>query len=124
MLGRAQIQMPVKAGELEQKPDLFLSFVVAARIPADVAVRHLVAQPVSGSGNNGYVLRLEPHFFVQFAEHGLFRGFAPVNAALRKLPRVGTYAFAPKNLIFLVEQDDADVGPKAVPVKHNQTPNF
>jgi prolyl-tRNA synthetase len=37
---------------------------------------------------------------------------------------VGTYAFAPKNLIFLVEQDDADVGPKAVPVKHNQTPIF
>jgi hypothetical protein len=24
----------------------------------------------------------------------------------------------------LVEQDDADVRPKAVPVKHNRTPNF
>jgi len=37
---------------------------------------------------------------------------------------MGAYAFAPKNLIFLVEQDDADVGPKPISVKHNQTPNF
>jgi hypothetical protein len=35
---------------------------------------------------------------------------------------VGTYALAPENLVLLVEQDDADIGPKAVPVKHNQTP--
>jgi hypothetical protein len=32
------------------------------------------------------------------------------------------YPFAPKNLVSLVEQDDADIGPKTVPVKHNQTP--
>jgi hypothetical protein len=61
---------------------------------------------------------------VQFADHGLLGGFSPVNATLRKLPRVGTNALAPKHLIFLVEQDDADVGSKAVPVKHNQTPIF
>ena len=67
---------------------------------------------------------MQPHFFVQFAEHGLLGGFTPVNATLRKLPGVRTYALAPKHLIFLVEQDDADVGPKAVPVKHNQTPIF
>jgi hypothetical protein len=35
---------------------------------------------------------------------------------------VCAYPFAPKYLIFLVEQDDADIGAKAVPVKHNQTP--
>ena len=61
---------------------------------------------------------------MQFPEHGLLGSFPPVNAALRELPRMGAYAFAPKYLIFLVEQDDADVGPKSVPVKHNQTPNF
>jgi hypothetical protein len=49
------------------------------------------------------MLRLEAYFFMQLTEHGLLWGFAPVNATLRKLPRVGTYAFAPKNLIFLVE---------------------
>lgn len=61
---------------------------------------------------------------MQFPEHGLLRGFAPVNATLWKLPAVGAYALAPEHLVFLVEQDDADVRPKAVPVKHNQTPNF
>ena len=42
--------------------------------------------------------------------------------ALRKLPGMGAYAFALKNLVFLVEQDDADIRAKAFPVKHNQTP--
>jgi hypothetical protein len=34
------------------------------------------------------------------------------------------YPLAPEHLVSLVEQDDADIGPKAVPVKHNQNPNF
>ena len=33
-------------------------------------------------------------------------------------------ALAPKYLILMVEQDDADIRPKAVSVKHNQTPIF
>ena len=61
---------------------------------------------------------------MQLTEHGLLGGFSPVNATLRKLPAVGAYTLAPEHLVFLVEQDDADVRPKAVPVKHNQTPNF
>jgi hypothetical protein len=36
---------------------------------------------------------------------------------------VGADALAPEHLIFLVEQDDADVRAKAFPVKHNQTSN-
>jgi hypothetical protein len=70
------------------------------------------------------MLRLKPHFFVQLAKHGLLGCFTPVNATLRKLPRVGTYALAPKYLISLVHQDDADVGTKPIAVKHNQNPNF
>jgi hypothetical protein len=61
---------------------------------------------------------------MQFPEHGLLGVFAPINAALRKLPRVGAYTLAPKYLTFLVEQDDADVRPEAVPVEHNQTSKF
>ena len=61
---------------------------------------------------------------MQFPEHGLFRGFAPINAALRELPAVGTNSFAPEHLVLLVEQDDADVRAKSVPVKHNRTPIF
>ena len=124
VLGRPQVQIPVVTHQLKQEPDLFLAFVMAARIAADISVRHLVAQPVSGAGHNANVLLKEPHFFVQFTNHGLFGGLTPVNATLRKLPRVCANSLAPKYLIFLVEQDDADVGPKAVPVKHNQTPIF
>jgi hypothetical protein len=61
---------------------------------------------------------------VQFSEHGLLRTFAPIDTALRKLPAVGSYALAPENLVFLVEQNDADVGPKAFTVKHNQPQIF
>jgi hypothetical protein len=61
---------------------------------------------------------------MQLTEHGLFRTFAPVNATLWKLPTVGAYALAPENLVFLVEQNDADVRPKAFTVKHNQPQIF
>jgi hypothetical protein len=37
---------------------------------------------------------------------------------------VGADALAPENLISLVEQNDADVGPKAFTVKHNQPQIF
>jgi hypothetical protein len=61
---------------------------------------------------------------MQLAIHRLLRVFAPVDAALRKLPRVGAYPLTPKHLVSLVEQDDADIGAKAVPVKHNQLQIF
>src|SRR5258708_26620341 len=47
--------------------------------------------------------------------------FRSVNAALWKLPAVGADALAPEHLGLLVEQDDADVRAKSVPVKHNRT---
>ncbi len=70
------------------------------------------------------MLRKESHFFVQFAKHRLLGRLTAVDAALWKLPTVGADALAPKHLIFLVEQDDADVGSKPFSVKHNQTSNF
>src|SRR5690606_38787479 len=79
-----------------------------------------LARPTSTSFP--YTTLFRSHFFVQFPEHGLLGGLAPVNATLRKLPAVGADALAPEHLVLLVEQDDADVRPKAVPVKHNQTP--
>jgi hypothetical protein len=124
VVGGAQVQIPVVTDQLQQKPYLFLAFVMSTRIAADEPVRHLIAQPVTGSGQHLYMLRHQPHFFMQFTEHGLLGVFTPVNAALWKLPRVGTDTLAPKYLTFLVEQDDADVGPEAVPVEHNQTSNF
>jgi hypothetical protein len=61
---------------------------------------------------------------VQFSVHGLLGTLSPVNATLRKLPAVGAYALAPENLVSLVEQNDADVRPKAFTVKHNQPQIF
>jgi hypothetical protein len=124
VVGGAKVEVPVVAGELQQIPDLLLSLVMAARVTADEPIRHLVAQPVTGTGDDAHMLRMETDFLVQFPEHGLLGTFAAIDAALRKLPGMGADAFAPENLVSLVEQDDADVGPEAVPVEHNQTPIF
>jgi hypothetical protein len=124
MVGGAQVQVPVVAHQLQQEPDLLLPLVVAARVASDVALRHLVAQPVPRARHDANVLRHQPDFLVEFPEHGLLGAFAAVDAALRELPAVRPDALAPEHLVFLVEQDDADVGPEAVPVQHNHTPNL
>jgi hypothetical protein len=67
------------------------------------------------------MLGKQSHFLLQLTVHGLLWRLAAVYAALRELPTVGANAFTPKNLILLIEQNDADVRPKAVAVKHNQT---
>jgi hypothetical protein len=69
------------------------------------------------------VLGQQPDFFVQFAEHRLLGRLTVLDAALRKLPGVGAQPLAPENLVARIEQDDADVGPEAFPVEHNQ-PQF
>ena len=122
MIGGTQVQIPVVTHQLKQIPNLLLSLVVSTRVAADIPVRHLIAQPIPGSGHHANVVGVQADFFVEFPEHRLFGRFAAVYAALRELPTVGAYALAPEHLVSLVEQDDADVRPKAVPVKHNRTP--
>jgi hypothetical protein len=68
------------------------------------------------------VLGPQAHFFMQFAKHRLLGRLTVLDAALRELPRVGAQPLAPEDLVARVEQDDADVGPEAFPVEHNQTP--
>ena len=62
----------------------------------------------------------QAHFFVELAEHRLLWRLTMLDAALRELPGMGADAFAPKYLVPVIEQDDADVRPKAFPVEHNQ----
>jgi hypothetical protein len=64
----------------------------------------------------------QPDLLVQLAEHGLLGRLTVLDAALRKLPGVGAQPLAPEHLVPRIEQDDADVGPEAVPVEHNRTP--
>jgi hypothetical protein len=61
---------------------------------------------------------------MQLAQHRLLGRLTVLDAALRKLPRMRAQPLAPENLIAGVQQDDADVGPEAFPVEHNQTPNL
>ena len=122
MVGGAQIHVTVATHQAQQEPDLLLPAIDAARVFADEVLWHLVAQPVARAPDDLYMLDEQPHFFVQLAEHGLLGRLAVLDAALRELPRVRAQPFAPENLVAAIEQDDADVGPEAFPVEHNQTP--
>jgi hypothetical protein len=42
-----------------------------------------------------------------------------LDSALRELPRMFSYALAPKNLILAVDQNDADVWAKAFTIEHD-----
>jgi hypothetical protein len=61
---------------------------------------------------------------MQFSQHGLLGVFSPINATLGKLPAVASDSLSPKNLILMVHQDDANIGPEAVSVQHNQLSIF
>jgi hypothetical protein len=93
-------------------------------IASDEPIRHLIAQPVSRASHNADVFGFESDLFVQLSVHRLFGRFAPVDATLWELPGVGPDPFAPKYLVLLVEQNDADIGPEAFSVKHNQPQIF
>ena len=109
---------------LQQIPDLLLALVEATGVASDVALGHFIAQPVAGACHDAHVLGHQPHFLTQFPKHGLLGCLATVDAALRKLPAVGANALAPKHLVALVEQDDADIGSEPFSVEHNQTSKF
>ena len=59
------------------------------------------------------MLGLQTHFLFQFPEHGLFRRFPCIDAALGKLPGMLIDALAPENLVVRVAQYNAYV--RAVP---------
>ena len=61
----------------------------------------------------------QTRFFLQLAVHRFFRRLAVIDAALRKLPGMFFNALAPENLVFVVDDNDADVRAEAVTVKHD-----
>ena len=109
--------------QLQEIPNLLLALVMSPRIAADIPVWHLVTQPVPRAGNDSDMAGLKPNFLVKFPEHGLLGGFPAINTTLRELPTVRPDPFSPEYLVPLIEQDDADVRAKSVPVEHNLTPN-
>ena len=123
VVGGAQVHVAIASHQLQQEPDLLLAAVVATRVTPNEVVGHLVAQPVACARDDANMVRQQPHFFVELAEHRLLRRLAVIDAPLRELPGVGADPFAPKHLVFLVEQDDADVGSEPFTVEHNQPQN-
>ena len=69
------------------------------------------------------MFRSKANLLVELAEHGLFRRFAPFDAALRELPRVLANPLAPEDFVDPVDQNDADVGAVAVSIQHTATLN-
>ena len=65
---------------------------------------------------------LQADLLLQLAVHGLQRGLAALDAALRELPGMLVHPLAPPDLVALVGQDDADVGTVAFLVEHRCTP--
>jgi hypothetical protein len=66
----------------------------------------------------------QAHFFVELAEHRLLRRLAVFDAALGNCQEWVRMRLPQKDLVALIEQDDADVGPKAFSVEHNQLQIF
>ena len=59
---------------------------MAAKLPTDPVLRHVITQPVAGATDDSYMLRQQADFFVQLAIHGLLGCFTAFDAALRELP--------------------------------------
>src|SRR5690606_6674941 len=118
----AKIDVAIAADQAHQEPDLLLAAVVAAPFATYPVLGHLVAQPVARTPDDAYVMRMQAHLLVQFAEHRLLGRFAARDAALRKLPGVFSYPLPPENRVPRIDQDDPDVGAIAVTVQHDRTP--
>ncbi len=121
MLGGAQADIGIAADQPEQEPNLFLPAIGTAPFPAYPLAGYIVTQPIPGATDDADMLRQQPNFLVQLAEHGLFRGFALFDAPLRELPGMFAYPFAPKNFVVLIDQNNTDIRAIAFPVEHDAT---
>src|SRR5690606_41062088 len=97
--GCPQTDIGVSPHHSEQKPNLLLTLVMAARIAPDEIAWHVITQPVSCPPQNTHVFRQQAYFFVQLAVHSLYRALTVLDAALWKLPRMFSYTLAPENLV-------------------------
>src|SRR5687768_4933842 len=124
MAARAQAHVAVAPHHAQQEPDLLLPPVrgrPGLALAAGPALRYLVAQPLARTAQDAHVGALQPDLLLELAVHGLQRGLAALDAALRELPGVLIHPLAPEHLVPLVGKDDADVRPVAFLVEHRCT---
>ena len=67
------------------------------------------------------MVRQQTNLFVKLAQHRLRRALALIDAALRKLPCVFPYALAPKDLVFLINEDNPNIWTVAFAIKHGHS---
>ena len=123
VIARTQANIGVTPHQPEQKPDLLLPPISVSPLPLDPVLGHVIAQPAARAANDADVLRLQADFFEELTVHSLFRRFAVLDSALRKLPGMFSYPFAPENFVARIHQNDADVRPIAFTVEHGATFN-
>jgi hypothetical protein len=103
--------------ETQKIPDLFLTpefSVVPGSQALQVGNRQVISEPSLSSGNNLYVLRLEPNLLMKFTKQCLFQCLVRLYTALRELPSVMPTSSGPENFILLVEQNDPHIGAVSV----------
>jgi iron complex transport system permease protein len=108
-----ETQFRLFCDKTKNKPPLFLADAQWLGMLANVLVRKPVTQPIARYTEQLDVAGFQPDFFAQLPVHGTLGFFAPLHAALWKLPPFCTYAPAQKQLVLGVREDDADVGAKA-----------
>ncbi len=71
------------------------------------------------SSEHAHMLRPESRLLEELAVHRSLRLFSVLDAPLWELPGLFANALAPEDLIDLVDENDADVGPVAMFIQHN-----
>src|SRR5690554_603817 len=77
--GGSQINGGFVAGEAQQEPFLALAdaiWLVGVALAAQESAWQAIAEPAFGAAHHLHVAFAQPHFFVELAVQGLFRGFA------------------------------------------------
>src|SRR5882762_3919949 len=112
LVGAIEPQLRLFGHELQKKPPLLLADATVA----NVLPRQTVPQPALRGAQNPHVLRLQADFFLQFPVQRIFHPFAPVDAALGKLPATAADAATQEQLSGSPGQDDADICAETVSV--------
>ena len=120
--GGAQVQIPIVAPATGAGTRFVSGLVMSARIAADVPVRHLVAQPIRVRATTRTWSGISPTS--SWSSRNIACSGTRPGRCLAGTASWVRMRLPPEHLVLVVEQDDADVRAKAVPVKHNQTPNF
>src|SRR5690554_6394869 len=106
----------------QKKPLLLLPDTHGLAVITHHFFRQTVTQPAPRAGDNLDIRRHQTDLLTQLTKQSLLRGFILFDTALGKLPRILPNTPSPKNLSFLVGQNDPNIGTIAIGVNHVTNP--